>query len=183
MAVPSGRMGAVARAETPTPEWERVVATLVRERGPALVRFAALVSGDADRAEDLVQDALVGTFGRLRNGFGVAQAEAYVRRSIVNAQVDAVRRAVRWRRDAHLHLAPSEAPAPETGVEPRLDLRRALDTLPPRVRACVVLRYYDDLKVDDIAATLGISSGAVKRYLSDGLAALGRVVQHEEESA
>jgi len=34
----------------------------------------------------------------------------------------------------------------------------------------VVLRYYEDLKVDDIAATLDISSGAVKRYLSDGLA-------------
>jgi len=45
-------------------------------------------------------------------------------------------------------------------------------TLRPRERACIVLRYYEDLKVDDIAETLQISSGAVKRYLSDGLARL-----------
>ena len=44
--------------------------------------------------------------------------------------------------------------------------------LTPRERACVVLRYYEDLNVVDIAETLGISAGAVKRYLSDGLAKL-----------
>ena len=44
--------------------------------------------------------------------------------------------------------------------------------LTPRERACVVLRYYEDLKVDDIAEWLGISAGAVKRYLSDALAKL-----------
>ena len=165
-------MDAVARREDGTPEWERVVARLVRDRGPALVRFAALVTGDGDRAEDLVQESLVRTFGRLRNGFSVDQAEAYVRRAIVNAHVDAVRRAVRWRRDAHLHLAPTDAPPAADDVDPRLDMTRALATLSPRVRACIVLRYYEDLKVDDIAATLGISAGAVKRYLSDGLAAL-----------
>lgn len=169
----------MARTIDSTPEWERVVARLVRDRGDALVRFASLVTGDPDRAEDLVQDALVGTFGRLRNGFSVEQAEAYVRRAIVNRNVDEVRKATRWRRDAHLHLTPVEAAPPEQGVAPRLDMTRALSTLPPRVRACVVLRYYDDLKVDDIAATLGISSGAVKRYLSDGLAALGRAMGEE----
>ena len=162
----------MARASESTPEWERIVTRLVRDRGPALVRFASLVTGDPERAEDLVQDALVGTFGRLRNGFTVDQAEAYVRRAIVNRNVDEVRKAVRWRRDAHLHLAPTEADAPEHGVAPRLDMTRALASLPPRVRACVVLRYYEDLKVDDIAEWLGISAGAVKRYLSDALAKL-----------
>lgn len=164
----------MAGDERSIPEWERVVDALVRTRGTALVRFAAMVSGDPDHAEDLVQDALVRTFGRLRNGFGVTQAEAYVRRSIVNANVDAVRRAVRWRRDAHLHLAPTDAPAAGDRVDPRLDMRRALAQLAPRVRACLVLRYYDDLTVDAIAETLGLSPGTVKRYLSDGLAALGR---------
>ena len=175
----SGRMFSVARASESTPEWERVVARLVRDRGQALVRFAALVTGNPERAEDLVQDALVATFGRLRNGFTVDQAEAYVRRAIVNRNVDEVRKAIRWRRDAHLHLAPTLADAPEAGVAPRLDMQRALAGLPPRVRACVVLRYYDDLKVDNSAATLGISAGAVKRYLSDGLAALGRTMRDE----
>ena len=51
-------------------------------------------------------------------------------------------------------------------------MRGHLDRLSPRERACIVHRYYGDLMVDDIARTLGISSGAVKRYLSDGLAKL-----------
>ena len=51
-----------------------------------------------------------------------------------------------------------------------IDLHEELRKLTPRERACLVLRYYDDLKVDDIASTLELSSGAVKRYLSDGLA-------------
>src|SRR5690606_29950659 len=82
--------------------WEDVVADLVAERGDALLRYAALVSGRPDDASDLVQDALVKTFGRLRNGFTVASAEAYVRRAILNNHLDAGRRSTRWRRIAHL---------------------------------------------------------------------------------
>jgi RNA polymerase sigma-70 factor (ECF subfamily) len=48
------------------------------------------------------------------------------------------------------------------------DVRSALGLLSPRERACVALRYFDDLTVADIAARLGIGEGAVKRYLSDG---------------
>lgn len=172
----------MARGNDTTPEWERVVATLVRDRGPALVRFAALVTGDPDRAEDVVQDALVGTFGRLRNGFSVAQAEAYVRRAIVNGNIDASRRARRWRRDAHLHATADETPDPGGAVDVRIDMTKLLATLAPRTRACLVLRYYEDLKVDDVAATLGISAGTVKRYLSDGLAALERHLHGREGS-
>lgn len=152
--------------------WEQVVARLVRERGDSLVRYAAIVSGRPDDAADLVQDALVKTFGRLRNGFSIASAEAYVRRAILNTALDAGRRTTRWRRIAHLTAEPEldESRDAETGS--RLDLQAELDRLSPRERACLVLRYYEDLKVDDIATTLGISSGAVKRYLSDGLARL-----------
>lgn len=150
--------------------WEGVVETLVAERGDALVRYAALLTGRPDDARDLVQDALVRTFGRLRNGFSVASAEAYVRRAILNAVVDRGRRMQRWRRAAPREWVPDEVPSATGGVDLRLDLRDELARLSPRERACLVLRYYDDLKVDDIAAALGISSGAVKRYLSDGLA-------------
>jgi RNA polymerase sigma-70 factor (ECF subfamily) len=52
------------------------------------------------------------------------------------------------------------------------DIALALNALPPRVRACVVLRYFDDLTVPDIARQLGLAPGSVKRYLSDGLHAL-----------
>lgn len=150
--------------------WEQVVADLVEERGSALTRYAYLLCGSREDAADLVQDALVKTFGRLRNGFGVERAEAYVRRAIMTTYLDRGRRITRWRQLAHLEYVPDERPSQAPGVDLRLDLHDELRRLAPRERACVVLRYYDDLKVDDIAATLGISSGAVKRYLSDGLA-------------
>lgn len=154
-------------AEAP---WERVVTELVAERGDALLRYATLLTGSADDAADLVQDALVRTFGRLRNGFTVASAESYVRRAILNASLDRGRRITRWRRVAPSQYQPEELPSPDDATELRLDLHEELRKLTPRERACLVLRYYDDLKVDDIAESLGISSGAVKRYLSDGLA-------------
>lgn len=152
------------------PAWEGVVTELVAQRGEALLRYATLLCGSRDAAADLVQDALVRTFGRLRNGFGVESAEAYVRRAILNAHLDGGRRTSRWRRIAPLEYRPDEQPSPALASEERLDLHEELRKLTPRERACLVLRYYDDLKVDDIADVLGISSGAVKRYLSDGLA-------------
>jgi RNA polymerase sigma-70 factor (sigma-E family) len=153
--------------------WEAVVERLVTERGDALIRYAYLVSGNRDDAADLVQDALVKTFGRLRNGFTVRSAEAYVRRTILNSHLDAGRRATLWRRVAHLQATPETDEPRDAHTESRLDLQRHLMRLSPRERACLVLRYYDDLTVADIAADLGISTGAVKRYLSDGLARLG----------
>lgn len=151
-------------------EWEDVVTELVATRGDALQRYAMLLCGSRDQAADLVQDALVKTFGRLRNGFGIESAEAYVRRAILNGHLDGGRRLTRWRRVAPLEYVPDELPSTDRETDLQLDLHEELRKLSPRERACLVLRYYDDLKVDDIASTLGISSGSVKRYLSDGLA-------------
>jgi RNA polymerase sigma factor (sigma-70 family) len=163
-----------------TPSWDQVVRTLVAERGDALTRYAYFVSGSVDDAPDLVQDALVGAFGRVRNGFTVASAEAYVRRAILNAFIDRGRRATRWRRIAHLEATPPEVESPESATEARLDIHGELQKLTPRERACLVLRYYDDLKVDDIASTLELSSGAVKRYLSDGLAKMAAALRPDD---
>jgi RNA polymerase sigma-70 factor (ECF subfamily) len=67
--------------------------------------------------------------------------------------------------------------APDDDAAGRLDVRAALGGLPRRQRTCVVMRFYDDMRVADIADALGLSEGAVKRYLSDGIhhlnAALG----------
>ena len=152
--------------------WESVVTKLVEERGPSLHRFARFVSGSSEDAADLVQDALVKTFGRLSGGHSVSSAEAYVRRVIVNSFLDNGRRRTRWNRIAHL-LSPSETQESSAlATEHRLDLQAELLQLTPRERACIVLRYYEDLKVNDIAETLDISAGAVKRYLSDALVKL-----------
>ena len=160
----------MANAATDPARWQEVVTRLVAERGDALTRYAYLISGSQDDASDLVQDALVKTFGRLRNGFSIASAEAYVRRAILNTYLDSGRRTSRWRRIAHLQAVPELDEPRDAATEARLDLRGELMKLTPRERACLVLRYYEDLKVDDIADWLEISPGAVKRYLSDGLA-------------
>jgi RNA polymerase sigma factor (sigma-70 family) len=152
--------------------WEDVVERLVAERGDALTRYAFFMCGNREDAADLVQEALVKTFGRLRNGFTIASAESYVRRAILTTYVDAGRRSSRWRKIAHLEAVSELGSEHDVEIAARVDLQAQLMTLTARERACVVLRYYDDLKVDDIAAELKLSSGAVKRYLSDGLAKL-----------
>ena len=163
--------------------WQSVVATLVAERGDSLTRYAWLISGSADDAADLVQDALVKTFGRLRNGFTVSSAEAYVRRAILNTWLDGGRRTTRWRRIAHLTAVTDTQESSAPATDSRLDLSAELAKLTQRERACIVLRYYEDLKVDDIAEWLGISSGAVKRYLSDGLATMAVALAEDPSSA
>jgi RNA polymerase sigma factor (sigma-70 family) len=157
--------------------WEHVVTRLVAERGDALTRYAYFVCGNMDEAADLVQDALVKTFGRLRNGFSVASAESYVRRAILNTYIDRGRRTSRWRSIAHLAAVPDVTESTSPSTDSSIDLNEELRKLTPRERACLVLRYYDDLKVDDIADTLGLSPGTVKRYLSDGLAKMAVSLQ------
>jgi len=165
-----------SRASAP-PAWERVVESLVAERGDALIRYAFFVSGSRDEAADLVQDALVKTFGRLRNGFSVDSAEAYVRRAILNTWLDRGRKTTRWRKIAHLEAKPETQDAASTDTESRIDLHDELQRLSPRERACLLLRYYDDLTVDAIAATLELSPGTVKRYLSDALAKMAAALR------
>ncbi|WP_353988295.1 sigma-70 family RNA polymerase sigma factor [Ruicaihuangia caeni] len=179
-ALDAGDGGAAARGSAPA--WERTVEQLVRERGDALLRYATLLTGNPDDGADMVQDALVRTFSRLQNGFSVERAEAYVRRAILNSTVDRARRGSRWRRIAPLAFEQDARPSASEQTDTRLDLAGQLMILAPRERACIVLRYYEDLKVDDIAAALGISSGAVKRYLSDAMAKLSSELGRSQPS-
>ncbi|MCU1570882.1 MAG: polymerase subunit sigma [Naasia sp.] len=153
-----------------SPTWQAVAERLVAERGDALARYAYLLCGNRDDAADLVQDALVRTFGRLRGDFTPAGAEAYVRRAILTSYIDGGRRASRWR--SVLHLTARGEDSGGDGSDDRLDLQDQLRRLGRQERACIVLRYYEDLTVDGIADRLGITPGTVKRYLSDGLAKL-----------
>ena len=93
--------------------------------------------------------------------------EAYVRRVVLNAYLNAHRTQVRWRRVSHLLADSAGSPAPETQAADRADVAAALARLTPRERACVVLRHFEDLTVRDVASRLDLSEGAVKRYLSD----------------
>ena len=160
--------------------WGEELTAVARERGPALVGYAYLLTGDLDSARDLVQEALVRTYGRPRTASDLAWVEAYVRRVILNIYLDAYRRDRAWGRVRHLFVAPEAGPPddadPATRTADQVDVQAALQTLTARERACVVLRFYDDLTVPRVAERLGISEGAAKRYLSDGVRRLGDVL-------
>jgi RNA polymerase sigma factor (sigma-70 family) len=164
--------------------WQGVATRLVAERGTALTRYAYLLCGDADEASDLVQEALVRTFGTPRMALDLPRAEAYVRRAILNQVIDRSRRQGTWRRVRHLAVPVGDSRQAESAdVDERLDLMRQLRALAPRQAACLVLRYYDDLAIADIAATLGLAQGSVKRYLSDGLRALSSAMDTADPAA
>jgi RNA polymerase sigma-70 factor (sigma-E family) len=149
-----------------------VVESLIATRGRALTGYAYLLCGNIHDAEDLVQDALVKTFSRRRAGLELDSAEAYVRRSILTVYLDGWRRRGRWAVRLHLAAEPSSTDGPETPTGDRVDVVAALRRLPPQQRACVVLRFYEDLTVHEIAQRLAVSEGAVKRYLSMGVHSL-----------
>jgi RNA polymerase sigma-70 factor (ECF subfamily) len=125
------------------------------------------MTGDRASAEDLVHDAIVRSFGKPRVFPNLNAADAYVRRAIANGFIDGARsRKSMW--GALPRMVVDEA-LPDEAIADRMDVRAALKTLPPRQRTCVVMRFYDDMLVADIANALGLSDGAVKRYLSDGI--------------
>lgn len=158
--------------------WEQTLDTLVRESGDRLQRTAYLLCGDRHTAEDLVQEAFVRALSRRRTATQLAQgvesheAEAYLRRTILNLYLDSYRRRRRWTGIRHLAAKAERTESATGAVDARMDATRALAELPPQVRACIVLHYYDDLPVAQVAAELGLADGTVKRYLSDGRAIL-----------
>lgn len=149
---------------------DQVLATLARDRGPDLTSYAYLLTGQLPAAQDLVQEAFLRVFSRTRTGFAPEVAEAYVRRTMLTLYIDGYRRRRHWASVRHLVAAPSDGrPDPQAAAADRLDLYAALATLPPQERACVVLRFYEDLTVPEIADQMGLAQGTVKRYLSNAV--------------
>lgn len=137
---------------------------LVDHRGPALLGYTYLLTLDLPDAEDLLQDALVKVLPRAGWVAPVA-LEAYVRRAALTLFIDRSRRMRRYEALAVLRGGRTHHRGPDEFVPARVDVSVALRDLPPRQRACVVLRYFDDLPVRDIAERVGVGEGTVKRYL------------------
>lgn len=126
---------------------------------PRLQGMGFLLCGDWHTAEDLVQATLVKVFVSWRRIRRQETAHAYAMRTLVNTYLAHKR----LRRTGEIPTSElpervAESPAPET----RMVVLAALATLRPKARAVVVLRYWADLSVDQVAATLGCSPGAVK---------------------
>lgn len=157
-------------------DWEEVLDNLVRNRRRALTAYAFLLCNDLREAEDLVQDAFVAVFSRGRTNKDIESVEAYIRRTVLNTYLDGFRRRRRWAAIRHLHATPDAQPASEAvtadHIPARIDVQRALTALAPRERACVILRFYEDLTVPAVASRLSLSVGTVKRYLSDAVTRL-----------
>jgi RNA polymerase sigma-70 factor (sigma-E family) len=140
----------------------------VRARMPALLRFAHAVTGDPHTAADLVQDALERTGMRWSRIERTGDPEAYVKRAIVNGRIS------RWRKLRRETLVDA-IPDQRHHVDPPghdEELWRLLKTLPPKQRAVIVLRYYEDMSEEQIAETLGCAPGTVKSQASKALAKL-----------
>jgi len=173
--------------------WEDELAELARARGRALVGYAYVLCGDQRLAEDLVQDALVKVFARLRRGGtdrpgvhpldGGGTSEAYVRRAILTLFLDEHRRRKRWAAARPLVATADRVRGAASGATARADVAAALGRLAPRERACVVLRYLEDLTVPQVAEQLGLAQGTVKRYLADATATLRDVLHVPDDGA
>jgi RNA polymerase sigma-70 factor (sigma-E family) len=147
-------------------------AAFVRMRMPALLRFGHALTGNPHDALDLVQAALERTGVRWRSvSRDGRDPEAYVRRAMVNSWVSRWRR---LRRESLVAGVPDRPVAADDGALEREPLWQALRELPPRQRAVVVLRYYEDLSEAEIAAVLGVSPGTVKSQASKAMATLRR---------
>jgi RNA polymerase sigma-70 factor (sigma-E family) len=142
----------------------------VRARGPALHRTAYLLTGDWALAEDLLQTALAKSYPRWSSIRG-ENPEAYVRAVVANTYATWWRR--RWRAEVPHDEIPDRAGHDAwADVDSRTALREALDRLPRRMRAVIVLRFHEDMTEAAVAAALGISVGTVKSQTAKALAKL-----------
>jgi RNA polymerase sigma-70 factor (sigma-E family) len=133
-----------------------------------LKRQAYLLSGDWYEADDIVQKALTKAFAVWKRIDPVG-APAYVRRIVVNVYFSHRRLAWVRRERASEELPTTRVDAPQDGVDLRIAVAAALDRLPPRQRATLVLRYWEDLSVEDTAEAMGCSTGTVKSQCAKAL--------------
>jgi RNA polymerase sigma-70 factor, ECF subfamily len=160
------------------PADEAAFRDFVTGRSAALLRTAYLLTGDRGLAEDAVQ----AMFGRVYLSWSKIRHEAAIEAYCRTALVREVTSWHRRRRVKHVLTAqvPERAqPTADEASDSPESLRRALIALPPRQRAVVVLRFYDDMSEADIAAALGISRGSVKQHTHRAIASLRATLNTE----
>jgi RNA polymerase sigma-70 factor (sigma-E family) len=141
------------------------------ERLRALLRFATTLTSDRGLGEDLVQDVLLRTHARWDRIGQLDEPYAYVRKMLVNEFLS-------WRRKwarivPHADLPETASRADHAARHADRDaMQHAIEGLPRRQRAVIVLRYYEDLSDDDIAAVLGCTRSTVRGHAMRALRAL-----------
>ncbi|NEA34086.1 SigE family RNA polymerase sigma factor [Streptomyces sp. SID13031] len=164
------------------PDRDREYVEFVEASGATLRRTAYLVCGDWHRADDVVQDALYKLYLAWPKVDRSGNPLAYARRIVVNAALDIGRRP--WRREVSTDQPPERVhndDLADTYAE-RDEVLSALLELAPRQRACVVLRYYEDLSLEQTAEVLDCSLGTVKSQASRGLETLRHTINRTRAS-
>ena len=162
------------------PDVDALVERLYHDESARLVQMARWFVDDITAAEDLVQEAFIRLSRSAHRIREHDKAAAYLRSIVVNLARDHNRRglvSLRHRPPAVL----DEPSAEETAAarESRSEVVDALRRLPHRQRDCLVLRYYLDLPVEQIATTLGISANSVKTHLQRGMRALATTLEEK----
>ena len=146
-----------------------VFAEFVAARSASLYRTAYLMVGEHALAQDLLQEALTKTYVAWPRLRAVENAEAYTRRALTNT-------AISWSRKKSSHERPTDTLPEHADLRHHADelgtrewLWRELQQLPPRQRAALVLRFYEDLSEAQTAAAMGCAVGTVKSQVSQGL--------------
>jgi RNA polymerase sigma-70 factor (sigma-E family) len=152
---------------------ERQLAELYETHGLRALRFAYVLTGVREVAEDLVQEAFLRASGRLGTLREREAFPGYLRQTVLNV----ARAHFRRRRIERLSVRRHALLAGRTGgiqpdIEQREGLWRALQRLPYRQRAALILRYYEDLSENQAAEILGTSVAAIKALVSRGLTKL-----------
>ncbi|WP_370152373.1 SigE family RNA polymerase sigma factor [Streptacidiphilus sp. EB129] len=145
------------------------LAEYIAGRYGALRRSAYLLCGDVHQADDLVQSTLVKVMLAHRRLERIDSIDAYARRTMHSTFISSRRRL--WHRERP-HAQMPDTGTPDPDVDLGLSVRAALQLLPARQRAVVVLRFWEDLSVQATADVLGISEGTVKSHTSRAMATL-----------
>ncbi len=143
---------------------------VIARRG-SLLRSAHALTGDRTTAEDLVQNALLRTYTAWARVSRADDPHAYAQRILFHS-FSRMRRRRRVAEDLGTSADTAVVGAGDTAIADRDQLSRALDELPPRYRAVLVLRFYEDFSVEKVAEILGCTTGTVKTQTARALARL-----------
>lgn len=147
---------------------------------PSALRLAYFLTGDPDAARDLVQEAFVRIVGRFRHLRQPDAFDTYLRRVIVNLHTSSLRRLKAERSSLARDAALRVTAAIEDHHEARDEMWHAILSLPPRQRAAIVLRYYEDLSEWQSAEILRCSVGALNQLVVRAMATLRTRIGKEE---
>lgn len=166
---------------TSTPSERVIFEEYVAARGPWLERVAFLLTSDPHLAQDLTQQTLLRAFQSWSTVAAAKQPDAYVRRILIN-QLRTQQRRRSWTEVVTDDPQPPtrDTSQPIDGVDERLRIQAHLRGIPPRARAVIVLRYFEDLEVSEVASILGISASAVRATTSRTLDRLAQLISQEE---